>query len=317
MFHELEYLFFNGKVGEEKKGVKDENREKVFALLLALVTVISCNGLRDAGVAQAETKTADVGFSLDEKIYSIKWYETEKIFVKQTYATVKKNKNFKKGTVLGTVKVYAGIATTKGRVNNKYYQRVLVKGKMCPWKVSGNWQGMSQYLKISTNSDNRMLNLGIEPASTSGSTSYSVSGTKSLAQEVSGDLTAKADGTITAKLGKSVTGTFSIGKTVSYAEDSLIIVTNKNNSGDAVWGWDYVSSSSSAKQNAYLLGSSEQYGILSWNMEEGKNIILTGLTVTVTATFGGGNVSSYKRQANNNGSYHLGSATGSVMIWTR
>lgn len=247
-----------------------------------MVTVISCNGLRDAGVAQAETKTADVGFSLDEKIYSIKWYETEKIFVKQTYATVKKNKNFKKGTVLGTVKVYAGIATTKGRVNNKYYQRVLVKGKMCPWKVSGNWQGMSQYLKISTNSDNRMLNLGVEPASTSGSTSYSVSGTKSLAQEVSGDLTAKADGTITAKLGKSVTGTFSIGKTVSYAE-----------------------------------GSSEQYGILSWNMEEGKNIILTGLTVTVTATFGGGNVSSYKRQANNNGSYHLGSATGSVMIWTR
>lgn len=291
--------------------------KKIFALLLALVTVISCNGLRDAGVAQAETKTADVGFSLDEKIYSIKWYETEYIVVKQDKATVKKNKKFKKGVELGSVKVYAGLATTKGKVNNKYYQRVLVKGEMCPYVVSGNWQGMSQYLRISTNSDSRMLNLGIEPTSTSGSTSYSVSGTRSMGQEVSGDLSVDAKGVMTAKIGRKISGTFSIGKNVSYTEDSLIIVTNKNNSGDAVWCWDYVSSGSSTKQNAYLLGSSEQYGILAWNMGEGNNYVLTGLTVTVTATFGGGNISTYKRQANNSGSFHLGSATGSVMIWTK
>lgn len=291
--------------------------KKILAILLALVTVTCCLALQEDGVAQAETKTADVGFSLDEKIYSVKWYETKNIVVKQTKATVKKNKNFKKGVELGSVKVYAGIATTKGEINNKYYQRVLVKGEMCPYKVSGNWQGMSQYLKISTNSDSRMLNLGIEPVSTSGSTSYSVSGTRSLGQEVSGDLSIDAKGVMTAKIGRKISGSFSIGKTVSYVEDSLIIVTNKNNNGDAVWCWDYVSSGSSTKQNAYLLGSSEQYGILAWNMGEKNNFILTGLTVTVTATFGGGNISTYKRQANNDGSYHLGNATGSVMIWTK
>ena len=161
-----------------------------------------------------------------------------------------------------------------------------------------------------------MKNLGIEPVSTSGSTSYSLSGTQSLGVEFSKDLQANSSGLVTAKIGRNISGTFSIGRTVSYAENSLIIVTNKKNNGDAVWCWDYVSSGSSKEQNAYLLGSSEQYGILAWNMGAGVNYYLNGLTVTVTATFGGGNISTYKRQANNNGSYHLGSATGSVRIWT-
>lgn len=140
----VSHLFPRMRSRQEKEGSKwNENREKNLAILLALVTVTCCLALQEEGVAQAETKTADVGFSLDEKIYSIKWYETEYISVKQTYKTVKKNKKFAKGVKLGAVKVYAGLATTKGEINNKFYQRVLVKGEMCPCKVSGNWQGMS------------------------------------------------------------------------------------------------------------------------------------------------------------------------------
>lgn len=44
------------------------------------------------------------------------------------------------------------------------------------------------------------------------------------------------------------------------------------------------------KKNAYLFGSSEQYGVFSWNMPNAKGLV-GKMKVTVKAKFGGGDTS--------------------------
>lgn len=92
-----------------------------------------------------------------------------------------------------------------------------------------------------------------------------------------------------------------------------MVITNKDDNGYARWEYDYISSSRSKAQNAYLFGSSNQYGIFTWSMP--TNSIYVCLGLKVTATFGGGNRATNERASKMwTGEYNLGSASTNIAI---
>lgn len=92
-----------------------------------------------------------------------------------------------------------------------------------------------------------------------------------------------------------------------------MVITNKDDNGYAQWEYDYISSSKSRAQNAYLFGSSTQYGVFLWSMP--ANWLYCNLNLKVTATFGGGNNSTNERAFNMwTGKYNLGSGSTSINI---
>ena len=282
--------------------------KKIAALAMTVVVMLGITMVNDYDMVNAATQTEDHGFKIDENLFRVHWNETNKIWVKQTCRSW--HSDFDKGDTLGYARVYTGFATAKYKVDNKYYQRILVQAEMVPQTVTGNSKGMSQYLSVNVANGQYMYNTRIEPASSTGSTSYSTTG--SLGGGISLGV-GKKDGKYS--LNGGVDFTLGISSSTSYVEDSLVVITNKDDNGYASWDYDYISSGSSKAQNAYLFGSSTQYGLFSWNMNTGSNNVYSSLKLNVTATFGGGNTSDNER-ANKlfSDSYHLGSTTKSMTI---
>ena len=280
----------------------------IVALTMLVVIMLGIVMVNDRERVYAATTTEDHGFTIDENLFRVKWNETSKIWVKQTCASW--HDDFDNGVTLGYARVYAGFATAKHKIDNKYYQRILVKAEMVPQTVTGKSKGMSQYLTIKVNNDKHMYNTRIEPASTTSSTSYSTTGSFGGGLNLG---VGKENGKYSVNGGADFT--LGISSSVSYVEDSLVVITNKDDNGYASWEYDYVSSGSSKTQNAYLFGSSEQYGLFSWNMKEGSDNVYSFLTLKVEAIFGGGNVTANERASKLfTDNYHLGSASKSIII---
>ena len=244
-----------------------------------------------------------------KKIFKVNWNETGKIKVKQTARSF--DSVFDKGKTLGYACVSAGFATSKYRVDGKYYQKILIQTEMMPHTVSGNNKGMSQYLKLSLGLGDLMKNAKIEPVSTSGSTGYSISyavgRATSIGVEASTDKSIAVNG--------SETQSEELTAAVTFAKNSLRITTNKDDGGETTWIYDYVSSTVSEDQNAYLFGSSVQYSTYVWNMEKNCAVVYSGLNLKYTLTFGGGNqknntiVQNWTKTSN-----HLGSVSGNISL---
>ncbi len=262
--------------------------KKIISVVLTVIIISGSVLSYDCKPVYAYTKTQDHGFNIDENLFNVYWNETSKIYVNQEVPAY--DVNFVTGTRLGYVKVYAGFATTKQPVDGKYYQRILVRAEMVPQSVSTNKMGMSQYLTVKILNPNGLLNTRIEPASSTGETSYSTTG--SIGVGLSLGVSKKNSG-LTANGGFDFN--MGISATSSYVEDSLNIITNKDASGWATWNYDYVSSGSNAAQNAYLFGSSTQFGLFSWNIEKGSTAKCIKLPIYVVATFGGGNKATNNR----------------------
>lgn len=276
--------------------------------LIAILIVGNGNFLREKEVLAA-TRSEDLGFEFDENLFRVNWGETKKIYVEQTARSL--NSAFDKGVTLGYARVYAGFVTSKKKIDGKYYQRVLVSANMVPQTVSGKNKGMSQYLTVRVANGKYMKHKRIEPASTSGATSYSTTGSIGLNKSLGVSVDSK--GKLTVDGGRE----FSLGITssASWEEGALIVTTNVDDNGWGVWEYDYVSSKNKS-QNAYLFGSSNQKGLYSWNMKKNGDTIYSELSFSVTATFGGGNVSSNSRATNTfaSGKYNLGSNTKTITI---
>lgn len=286
---------------KKKTGIK-----KIATFMMCTMLLIVGMGYNDYTSVYAATDSEDHGFEIDENLFNVNWQETSQIKVYQTADT--NNSYFKKGTCLGYTKVYTGFATTKKQIDGKYYQRVLVQADMVPLTVSGSNKGMAQYLTIQVENAPRMKNKDIEPDSTFGSTSYSTTGSTNFGGNMGlGDNGVEVGGELS----------FGIESSCSYTENALRVITNKDDNGYATWEYDYISSKTSKEQNAYLFGSSEQRGLFMWNMEKNYNGFYAALQLKVTATFGGGNVSTNVRaQARNTGANNLGSAsTEKKIIW--
>ena len=275
----------------------------LFAMVALFMGSIICIDYEDV---KAEELTTDHGFRIDKNLYNIKWSETGRVWVYQTCRSM--DSKFDKGVTLGYAKVYAGFATTKEKIDGKYYQRVFIRGEMVPRTVSGSKRGMSQYLTVQVTNGDYMQNTWIEPKSSTGSTSYSTTGSiggggKLGISRKKSELTLDGGGNFSLEASTSV----------SYVEDSLVVITNKDDNGYAQCEYDYISSSKSRAQNAYLFGSSTQYGVFSWSMP--ANSLYSSLSLKVTATFGGGNSSTNERaQKMWTGEYNLGSASTSINI---
>lgn len=282
--------------------------KKIVALTMMAVIMLGISMVNDYEMVYAATTTEDHGFTIDENLFRVQWNETSKIWVKQTCGSW--HADFDNGDTLGYARVYVGFATANYKIDNKYYQRILVKAEMVPQTVTGKSKGMSQYLTINVSNGQYMYNTRIEPASTTGSTSYSTTGSFDGRFNLG---VGKKDGKYSANGGLDFT--LGISSSTSYVEDSLVVITNKDDNGYASWEYDYVSSGSSRTQNAYLFGSSDQYGLFSWNMKEGSDNVYSKLTFTVEAIFGGGNITNNERATQlftNN--YNLGSASKSITI---
>ena len=279
---------------------------KIIALFAMVALFMGSIIVSDYEYVKAEQTTIDHGFKIDKNLYNIKWTETSKIWVKQTCRSM--DSKFDKGVTLGYAKVYTGFATTKERIDGKYYQRVFMKGEMIPTTVSGSKRGMSQYLTVQVANGDYMQNTWIEPMSSTGSTSYSTTGGIGLGGKLG---ISRKKSKLTLDGGSNFS--FKADTSVSYVEDSLVVITNKDDNGYAQWEYDYISSSKSKAQNAYLFGSSTQYGVFSWSMP--ANWLYCNLNLKVTATFGGGNNSTNERAFNMwTGKYNLGSGSTSINI---
>ncbi len=262
------------------------------------------------GTAEAESLELDHGFSIDLDLFDINWTETDKIYVKQDVRSM--SSAFDKGVKLGYYRVSIGFATTYKAIDGKIYQRLLVRGEMVPRTVKGKNKGMSQLLEVSVDHSpcSTIKEVAIEPACTSsGVTTYSTTGTLGLSYGKNVSLSLKGD------MSFSKNGSLSMGisKTVQYTEGSMIVITNKDDDGVARWTYDYVSANKNKSQNAYLFGSSTQYGVLSWQMPNTKYLV-NNLKVTVKAQFGGGNMSNSSIVKRLNGSRILGTDTYSFWI---
>lgn len=285
--------------------------KKLMALSMIVVLILGNNIKNDYVFVNAATQTQDHGFKIDENLFRVKWTETGKIWVKQTAWSWNTKFDSEDNNTLGYARVYAGFATAKYKVDNKYYQRILVQAEMMPQTVTGNWKGMSQYLQVEVANGDYMYNTRIEPASSSGSTSYSTTGSFSGGGNLG----------IGKKNGKYVLNggadfTLGISSSKSYVENSLVVTTNKDDNGYARWEYDYISSGSSKEQNAELFGSSTQYGLFSWNMNEGSNNVYSYLKFKVTATFGAGNRKTNERvEECFTDSYELGSESKTMTIY--
>lgn len=283
--------------------------KKIVALAMMATIMLGIIMVNDYETVYAATTTEDHGFTIDENLFRVQWNETGKIWVTQTCASW--HDDFDNGDTLGYARVYAGFATARYKIDDKYYQRILVKAEMVPQTVTGKSKGMSQYLTVNVSNGQYMYNTRIEPASNTGSTSYSTTG--SLGGGLSLGV-GKEDGKYSVNGGLDFT--LGISSSTSYVEDSLVVITNKDDNGYASWEYDYVSSSVSRAQNAYLFGSSEQYGLFSWNMNEGSDNAYSYLTLNVEAIFGGGNVTTNERARKLfTDNYHLGSASKSITIY--
>lgn len=260
--------------------------KRFLSLLLLVCLIVPAGVMSNRKSAEAASLETDHGFEIDLDLFDINWKETGKMVVKQDVRSF--SSKFDKGIKLGHYKIAIGFATSYKAINGKIYQRVLARGEMVPYTVHESKKAMSQLLEISVDHSGytRIQELGIEPASTSGTTSYSTSGTLGLNQgrnvsvSVKGDLSFARTGALS----------MSITKNVSFATSSLIVTSNKDDQGIARWEYDYVSANKNKTQNAYLFGSSEQYGVFSWNMPDAKGLI-GKLKITVKAKFGGGDTS--------------------------
>lgn len=284
-----------------------KNIKRILSAILMVCMLLGDFTIFAAETASAATTTQDHGFEIDENLFDITWYEGDKIWVKQTCR--KLDPDFDKGKKLGYAVVNIGFATSYKSIDGKIYQRILVDSKMVPQTVKGNKQGMSQLLNIKiANNEELCKNLTIQPASTSGSTSYSTNGaTLGLGLDVSKE----KNGALT--FGGGADFTMGIKASTSYTTGSLVITTNEDNSNYGIWNYDYKASNKNAAQNAYLLGSSTQDGLYMWNTPDTKYLVDT-LDVKVSVTFGGGNSSTYKVYKNNGTSNHLGSKSTSFTI---
>lgn len=293
--------------GENKMGIKKK--------LLSL-TLIACMLLTNMSVimpkhAEAASTTKDHGFTIDENLYDVTWFENKKVNVYQTVSSW--DSSFDKDVYLGYANVNVGFATTYKSVDGKIYQRVLVEAKMVPQPVNENKNkyGMSQYLTIKVKNGDEMKNLSIQPASSSGSTTYSTTGSFSGGENLDVSYN-KSKKELT--LGGGGQFTMGISSTNSYTQGALIVTSNIDSGGFGRWDYDYKAATGNGTQNAYLFGSSTQRGLYMWNMKD-ASILMNTLDVKVTATFGGGNksnntiVQAYKTKA-----YNLGSATKSFTI---
>lgn len=283
--------------------------KKILSILLLLCLIVPAGMAGCVKPAEAASLETDHGFNIDQDLFDINWKETSKIVVKQDVRSL--SSVFDKGVKLGHYRVAIGFATTYKAVNGKIYQRILARGEMVPYTIKNNKKAMSQLLEISVDHSGyqRIQELGIEPASTSGTTSYSTTGTLGLS--LGGGVSISAKG----ELSFSRTGALSMGisKSVSFATSSLIVTTNKDDQGIARWEYDYVSSNKNKAQNAYLFGSSEQYGVFSWNMPDAKGLV-GKMKVTVKAKFGGGDTSDSSVVTSWTGSRILGTDTYSFWV---
>lgn len=283
--------------------------KKIILLACTIIlTSVSIFGSQPCTV-KAATDTEDHGFKIDEKVFKVNWNETGKIKVKQTARSF--DSAFDKGKVLGYAYVSAGFASSRYRVDGKYYQKILIKTEMIPQTVSGNKKGMSQYLKLSLDLGDLMKNAAIEPVSTSGSTGYSIS--YAIGRATSIGVGASTDKSIA--INGSETQSEELTASVTFAKNSLRITTNKDDGGCATWVYDYVSSMVSEDQNAYLFGSSVQYSTYVWNMDKNCSDIYCGLNLGYTLTFGGGNQKTNEIIKNwTKTSNHLGSVSGDIYL---
>lgn len=282
--------------------------KKILSVLLLLCLIVPAGMAGSVKPAEAASLETDHGFQIDLDLFDINWKETNKIVVKQDVRSL--DSKFDKGVKLGHYKVAIGFATSYKAVNGKIYQRILARGEMVPYTVKNNKKAMSQLLEIRVDHSGyqTIQELGIEPASTSGTTSYSTTGTLGLSLGGAVSISAKGE------LGFSRNGALSMGisRSVNFATSSLIVTTNKDDQGIAWWEYDYVSSNKNKTQNAYLFGSSEQYGVFSWNMPNAKGLV-GKMKVTVTAKFGGGDTSDASVAKSWTGSRILG--TDSYSFW--
>ena len=290
-----------------KKKTK-QNGTRVLAVIMSLIVllggIVRCKPM----VVNAATTTQDHGFEIDESVYRVNWYESGKIYVEQDVYCW--DGDFNKGVELGYAKVYAGLATTRKPIDNKYYQRVLIQAKMVPLTVKGDKKGMSQYLTVKSANADGMLNLRIEPTSTTGSTSYTTAGNSSSNKVL--DVEMSSEGW---KFSRNAGHTMELSSTTSYVEDALLVCTNIDDNGYGVWEFDYVSSKSKT-QNNYLFGSSEVYGLYSWNMKEKGNKVYACINIKVEASFGGGNKKENVRYKKfNSNQYTLGTESDFFMMY--
>lgn len=227
--------------------------KKIVALTMMVAIMLGIIMVNDYEKVYAATETQDQGFEIDEDLFRVKWTETNKIFVEQTCDLW--HADFKKGVTLGYARVHAGFATAKYKIDNKWYQRILVHAEMVPQTVgNGKNKGMSQYLTVKVNSAEYMYNTRIEPATTVGSTSYSTTG--SLGGGLSLGV-GKQNGQYSVNGGLD----FSLGisSSTSYVQNSLIVMTNKDGGGNATtnervkdfWGNTYHLGSASKNVSIY------------------------------------------------------------------
>lgn len=283
--------------------------KRFLSLLLLVCLIVPVGVMGNRKSAEAASLETDHGFKIDQDLFDINWKETVKMVVKQDVRSF--SSKFDQGIKLGHYKVAIGFATSYKAINGKIYQRILARGEMVPYTVHESKKAMSQLLEISVDHSGyqRIQELGIEPASTSGTTSYSTTGTLGLS--LGGEVSVSAKG----ELSFSRNGALSMGisKSVDFATSSLIVTTNKDDQGMARWEYDYVSANKNKTQNAYLFGSSEQYGVFSWNMPDAKGLVGT-LKVTVKAKFGGGDTSDSSVVKSWTGSRILGTDTYSFWV---
>lgn len=150
--------------------------------ILCIVVIVLATLLSNVYVptkVQASSLTEDIGFEVDENLFNVQWYESYYINVYQDCHSTAKN--FDKGTLLGKAKITVGVASTKAPIDNKAYQKILIKAEMLPSCVKGYDYGMSQYLKVRVSVYNKMRNVYIEPESSRSETSYTTTGTRGLA----------------------------------------------------------------------------------------------------------------------------------------
>lgn len=270
-------------------------KTKIIALVMTIVLLVGTGAFNEGVTVQAATESERKGFEIDENLYNVNWEETKKVYV--YYEGDDDCDDYD----LGYAVVATGYATTKKPVSGCYYQRILVKAEMVPQTISGDLKGMSQYLTVKLTNEDLMQNKNIQPSSDIGETKYTAS--NSVMLNLGGDVTSE-NGVYKFKKGGSLN--IGVSSSCEYIEDSLIITTNKDDNGYGVWEYDYVSSKSNKTQNAYLFGSSEQYGLYSWNMPYNHNGFYVCLKIKVIATFGAGYKQKNQRLESSSGSYNLG-----------
>jgi len=243
--------------------------KKVFLMALLLATMIFMYGGRNEAQAKIVTK---YGYTYDDEVYQAKWTEEKRLDVYQTEDISVSSKEsivkviLKKGTYLGCVYSRAAMLTSIERIDDTLYQSVLITTQVYPNMLTNSISGMTQRLKVEANHVTvNMESVKIYPETQVGSTSYTVGGSFGVGFEKSNSISVGEDLGFTLSQGGSLTA--GISASTTFTKSSLLIITNGRTSGDkgydkAVWDYDYVSSSSSKAQNAYLFGQSTQNGSL-------------------------------------------------------